>query len=67
LRNELRVQLRQSPRVVRFRGLRGCVKQIAGARRWSQRCEQLQDQIVEFLRQCMNQETEKAGCALVVE
>jgi len=67
LRDELRVQLRQSPRVVRFRGLRGCVKQIAGARRWSQRCEQLQDQIVEFLRQCMNQETEKPGCALVVE
>ena len=67
LRDELRVQLRQSPRVVRFRGLRRCVKQIAGARRWSNRCEQLQDQIVEFLRQCMNQETEKPGCALVLE
>ena len=67
LRDELRIQLRQSPRVVRFRGLRRCVKQIAGARRWSSRCEQLQDQIVEFLRQCMNQETDKPGCALVVE
>ncbi len=67
LRDELRVQLRQSPRVVRFRGLRGCVKQIAGARRWSSRCEQLQDQIVEFLRQCMDSEREKPGCALVVE
>ena len=67
LRDELRVQLRQSPRIVRFRGLRGCVKQIAGARRWSHRCEQLQDQIVEFLRQCMTSETEKPGCALVVE
>jgi hypothetical protein len=43
------------------------VKQIAGARRWSSRCEQLQDQIVAFLRQCMNSETEKPGCALVVE
>ena len=67
LRDELRVQLRQSPRVVRFRGLRGCVKQIAGARRWSRRCERLQDQIVEFLRQCMDSEAEKPGCALVVE
>jgi hypothetical protein len=67
LRDELRVQLRQSPRVVRFRGLRRCVKQIAGARRWSLRCEQLQDQIVEFLRQCMDSEAEKPGCALVVE
>jgi hypothetical protein len=67
LRDELRDQLRQSPRVVRFRGLRGCVKQIAGVRRWSSRCEQLQDQIVAFLRQCMDSEAEKPGCALVVE
>ncbi len=67
LRDELRIQLRHSPRVVRFRGLRRCVKQIAGAQRWSHRCEQLQDQIVEFLRQCMDRETEKPGCALVVE
>lgn len=67
LRDELRDQLRASPRVVRFRGLRGCVKRIAGARRWSSRCEQLQDQIVEFLRQCLTSEAEKPGCALVVE
>lgn len=67
LRDELRGQLRRSPRVVRFRGLRGCVKQMAGARRWSSRCEQLQDQIVEFLRRCMTSEVEKPGCALVVE
>ena len=67
LRDELRVQLRQSPRVVRFRGLRRCVKQLAGARRWSYRCEQLQDQIVEFLRSCMDREAEKPDCALVVE
>ena len=67
LRDELRDQLRQAPRVVRFRGLRRCVKQITGARRWSHRCEQLQDQIVAFLRQCMDSEAEKPGCALVVE
>ena len=57
LRDELRVRLRQSPRVVRFRGLRGCVKQLAGARRWSRRCEQLQDQIVDYLRGCLTAET----------
>jgi hypothetical protein len=67
LRDELRVQLQQSPRVVRFRGLRGCVKQIAGARRWSSRCEQLQDQIVAFLRECLTSAPENPGCALVVE
>ena len=57
LRDELRIQLRQSPRVVRFRGLRGCVKQLAGARRWSSRCEQLQDQIIAYLRECLTAET----------
>ena len=67
LRDELRIRLRASPRMVRFRGLRGCVKKIAGARRWSNRCELLQDQIVDFLRQCLNQEAEKPVCALVVE
>jgi hypothetical protein len=67
LRSELRTQLRQSPRVVRFRGLRGCVKQLAGARRWSHRCERLQDQIVEYLRGCLTAEPEQNECALVVE
>ncbi len=67
LRRELRTQLRQSPRVVRFRGLRGCVKQLAGARRWSHRCEKLQDQIVAYLRGGLTAEPEKSECALVVE
>ncbi|MGA2243358.1 MAG: hypothetical protein ABSH48_00050 [Verrucomicrobiota bacterium] len=67
LRDELRVRLRNAPRVVRFHGLRGCVKQLAGARRWTSRCEQLQDQIVEYLRGCLNAETEQNDCALVVE
>jgi hypothetical protein len=67
LRDELRAGLRRSPRVVRFRGLRGCVKKMAGARRWSNRCEQLQEQIVEYLRGCLTAEPEKSHCALVVE
>jgi hypothetical protein len=67
LRDELRTQLRQSPRVLRFRGLRGCVKQLAGARRWSSRCEKLQEQIVGYLRECFTAEPEPGDCALVVE
>lgn len=67
LRDELRAQLRQSPRLLRFRGLRGCVKQLAGARRWSGRCEKLQDQIVDYLRGCLTAETSRNHCALVVE
>jgi hypothetical protein len=67
LRDELRLQLRQSPRVVRFRGLRPCVKQLAGARRWSHRCESLQSQIVAYLRECLSADTGQNQCALVVE
>jgi len=67
LRDELRARLRESPRLLRFRGLRGCVKQLAGAQRWSGRCEKIQDQIVEFLRECLTAEPEQKDCALVVE
>ncbi len=65
LRDALRTQLRHSPRVLRFRGLRGCVKQLSGARRWSCRCEKMQEQIVEYLRGCLT--AEQNECALVVE
>ena len=67
LRDELRARLRQSPRVLHFRGLRVCVKQLTGARRWSHRCERLQDQIVDYLRGCLSAEPEQNDCALVVE
>ncbi len=67
LRDELRARLRQSPRVLRFHGLRGCVKQIAGARRWSARCEKMQEQIVGYLRGCLVAEPEQNECSLVVE
>ena len=67
LRSELRLQLRQAPPVLRFRGLRGCAKQLAGAQRWSRRCEKIQDQIVDYLRGCLTAEPEKPACALVVE
>ncbi|HTV39079.1 MAG TPA: hypothetical protein VMF08_00780 [Candidatus Sulfotelmatobacter sp.] len=67
LRDELRFQLRQSPRMLRFHGLRRCVKRLTHARRWSARCERLQEQIVEFLRQCLNAEPGQNECSLVVE
>ncbi|HVU09174.1 MAG TPA: hypothetical protein VHG89_11590 [Verrucomicrobiae bacterium] len=67
LREKLRCQLRQSPRVLRFRGLRGCVKQLAGAHRWSHRCEKMREQIVEYLRGCLTAEKNQTDCALVVE
>jgi hypothetical protein len=67
LRDALRTQLRQSPQMLRFRGLRGCVKQLARAQRWSHRCDKMQEQIVEYLRGCLTAESNQTGCALVVE
>lgn len=67
LRDELRQQLTRSPELVHFGGLRSCVKQLTGARRWSRRCQTLQDQIVEFLRNCFTNEASPAQCALLVE
>lgn len=67
LRAELRQQLEQAPRVLRFRGLRVCVKRLAGARRWNRSCRSLEERIVEFLRQCLSAEGRRAEFALVVE
>jgi hypothetical protein len=67
LRDELRQQLLQDPQILHFRGLRSCVKQLTGARRWSPRCQTLQDQIVEYLRNCFTTEANQPNCALLVE
>lgn len=67
LRAEVRTGLNRSPRLLRFRGLRGCVKQLSGARRWSRRCQSLQDQIVDYLRGCLVVEAGARTCSLVVE
>jgi hypothetical protein len=67
LRDELRNHLQQAPRMLRFSGLRPCVKKLAGARRWNARCQALQDQIVHFLRQCLSAEPHPSSCSLVVE
>jgi hypothetical protein len=67
LRDELRTQLQAPRRVVRFRGLRGCVKHLTGAQRWGPRCENLQEQIVSYLRECLTAEAGQGECGLVVE
>lgn len=67
LRNELRQHMQQQPRILRYHGLRSCVKHISGARRWSERCRDLEEQIVEFLRQCAGVEHAEGEIALLVE
>jgi hypothetical protein len=66
LRRAFRSSLQHSPRLLRFTGLRSCVKQLVGARRWTDRCQAMNDQIVEFLRQCLHAEPARARCSLVV-
>jgi hypothetical protein len=67
LREELGLHLKADCRVIRFRGLRNCVKQLSGARRWSVKCQALQEQIVEYLRKCLSVLAKGKEVALVVE
>jgi hypothetical protein len=66
LRQELKNQLSKAPRVLRFNGLRECVKRTTGARRWNPQCQQLSDQIVKYLRDCLAADGVVDRCALVV-
>ncbi len=67
LRESLRISLAEGPKAVQFQGLRSCVKQLAGARRWCARCQQLQEQIINFLRECLEQEAKGKGCSMLVK
>jgi len=67
LRAEFQQHLKQGPRVLRYRGLRGCVKQLIGARRWGVRCGDLESEIVAYLRQCLSAESAPRELAMVVE
>lgn len=67
LRNELRQNLQERPQLVRFRGLRNCVKEIAGTRRWTPRCRELEEQIVGFLRECAGADNKQSNVAFVVQ
>lgn len=51
LRNRIHATLHGEAQALRVRGLRDCVKQLTGAKRWSPRCQKLNDQIVDHLRQ----------------
>jgi len=66
LREELRRNLELTPEVLRFRGLRICVKKLIGAKRWSRRCQHLSDQIVDYLSARLNTEKGGEACALIV-
>jgi hypothetical protein len=66
LREVVSSQTGPGRRVIRFVGLRSCVKQLAGARRWSPRCERLSDHIVDYLRICLQETRAPGQCTMVV-
>jgi len=67
LRQELARRLGESPQMVRFIGLRPCVKELAGVNRWCPRCESLSDQIVDYMRTCLQSDPRSQTCTLLVK
>ena len=66
LRKEVRANLRRSPNIIQFNGLRDCVKQIVGAERWCSRCRRMHGQIVSYLRTCLDQDSRR-DCSLLIK
>lgn len=66
LREEFQRQLKNSPDVLRFKGLKRCVKRLVGVKRWGPRCEVMSDQIVGYLRECLATEPGSVSTGLVV-
>lgn len=59
LREEMKLQLEQHQDLIRFVGLKYCAKALCGARRWCPRCQNMSDRIVDFLRDCLWNETSR--------
>ena len=66
LRQLLQHELGRKPEILRFHDLRSCVKQLLGAKRWTPRCQGLNDEIVKFLRDCLETEAAARSCQLQI-
>jgi hypothetical protein len=66
LRTQFHQLISSAPHLLKFEGLRRCVKQLLGVKHWCRRCERLSDQIVEFLRACLVAECGSVCPGLVV-
>lgn len=66
LREELAKRLEhEPPSVLWIHGLRNFVKSQLGARRWSRKCQHLNDQLIAFIRDCFDRQA-NTGSALVL-
>jgi len=66
LRAELRKMIKDEPEIVSFSWLQDCVKDLAGARRWTPRCRTLKSQILSYLEGCLCAEHTRNRLSLVV-
>ncbi|HIG29831.1 MAG TPA: hypothetical protein EYQ50_19355 [Verrucomicrobiales bacterium] len=66
LRQELQLKITSSPSLIRINGLRPCVKSLMGAKRWSLKCQNLNDQIVDYIRICLSRDYNQNDFSLVV-
>lgn len=66
LRELLIHRVAESKELVRFRGLRPCAKRLAGAKRWCPRCDQVSDQILDYMRGLFERQPAASGRGLVV-
>ncbi|MEI6082874.1 MAG: hypothetical protein WCS70_01085 [Verrucomicrobiota bacterium] len=67
LNSELNAVVDDELELVQLRGLRACVMQLQGARRWGESCRALADDIVGFVRDRVRQVRRASSTALCVE
>lgn len=66
LRADLTGRLEHMPRVIVYRGLRRCAQRLCASRRWTHRCQATSDQIVDYLRACLQRAGAEGRCVLCV-
>ncbi len=66
LRDQIHADLHGKPQLLRVKGLRDAVRKLTGAKKWSPRCQKLNDQIVDYLRHIVSQHQQEAKLTLMI-
>jgi hypothetical protein len=66
LRDQIHADLHGKPELLRVKGLREAVKKLTGAKKWSPRCQKLNDQIVDYLRHIVSKHQQQAKLTLMI-
>ncbi|MBL67656.1 MAG: hypothetical protein CMO74_04255 [Verrucomicrobiales bacterium] len=66
LRDQIHADLNGKPEVLRVKGLRDAVRKLTGAEHWTPRCQKLNDQIVDYLRDIVARHRQEAKLTLMI-